>query len=110
MTRRRVTDDEVEKALHWLVENAKAIGKAKEKAVLAEKMVGHIEAVEMKKAGGAVAAQKRDARASLAYRQALFEEAQAAGEYEVLKSLREAAAAKIDAWRTESATHRSMKL
>lgn len=110
MSRPRITDDDIEKALSWLRDNAHAIGQAKMQAILTERMVGHIEALQMKMAGGAVAAQKRDARATPEYRQAIYDEAVAAGEFEKLRSLRDAAAAKIEAWRTEQSNFRAMKI
>ena len=50
------------------------------------------------------------ARTTLRYITAITEEADAAGEYEKMRALREAAAAKIEAWRTESSNYRSMKI
>jgi hypothetical protein len=111
MTDRIVTDEQVELALDWLRDNAAAIGEAKRQAVQTEKMVKHIEALMMKAHSALpVAAQKREAQASDRYKTALFAEAEAAGAYEAMKSLREAAALKIEVWRTSSANYRSMKL
>jgi hypothetical protein len=111
MTRHRiVTEQEIEKALDWLRDNAAEMGEAKKRAVLANNMLRHIKALEMKKHGGSAAAQEREAYASDAYHRALYEDAVAAGEYEKMKSLREAAALKIEAWRSEQANFRSMKL
>jgi len=110
-TRRRLVDDrEVELAMNWLRDNAAAIGKAKEQAVLTEKMVKHIRAIEMKKAGDLpVSAQERDAQASDAYKMAIYAEAVAAGEHEKMRALREAASAKVDLWRSEQANLRVMR-
>lgn len=106
-----ISDDEVERALDYLRDNAAAIGEARKKAVLAERMVRHVKALEMKKCSELpVSAQEREAYSSEAYKQAALEEAEAAGEWEVMKSLREAAAMKIEAWRTISSTIRSMKV
>lgn len=107
---RIVTEQELEKALDWLRDNAIEIGEAKKRSVLASNMLRHIKALEMKKHSGPVSAQEREAYASEAYREALYEDAVAAGEYEKLKSLREAAALKIEAWRSEQANFRSMKV
>jgi len=38
------------------------------------------------------------------------EEAEAAGAFEKMRALREAAALKIEAWRSEQANYRSMKI
>lgn len=109
-TPRIVTEKELEKALDWLRDSAAEIGAAKERSVMASNMLRHIKALEMKKHSGPVSAQEREAYASDAYKEALYEDAVAAGEYEKLRSLREAAALKIQAWQSESANHRAMKI
>lgn len=110
MNKRIVTDEDLDKALSWLRDNAHDMGEAKKRAVMANNMLRHIKALEMKKHGGPVSAQEREAYASDAYQRALYEDAVAAGEYEKMKSLREAAALKIEAWRSEQANFRSMKI
>lgn len=106
-----VADEEVEKALDWLRDNAEAIGAAKERLVKAGHMVKHVKALQMKRWNEqTVSAQEREAVASKEYLDALTEEARAAGEYEVMKSLREAAALKIEVWRSENANYRAMKI
>ena len=108
---RIVTDDELEMALNWLRDNAVAIGEAKRQAVLTEKVCKHVKALEMKKHNQLpVSAQEREAYASDAYQRALYAEAAAAGDYEAMRALREAAALKIEAWRSEQANFRSMKI
>lgn len=111
MSRSFVTEEEVEKALDWLRDNADDIGAAKAAAIRTERMVKHIEALLMKEYTDLpVAAQKREAMASERYLKAIEEEATAAGEFERLKGLREAAALKIEAWRSASANYRAMKI
>lgn len=111
MNNELVSETEVEKALDWLRDNAADIGNAKANAVRTERMTKHIKAIEMKRHNGiAVSAQEREAYASAAYVAALESEAIAAGEYERLKGLREAAAIKIEAWRTASSNYRAMKI
>lgn len=106
-----VTDAEVEKALDWLRDNAAEIGDAKANAIRTERMTRHIKALEMKRYNEmSVSAQEREAYASQAYLAALEAEAIAAGEFERLRGLREAAAMKIEAWRTSSSNYRSMKI
>ena len=106
-----IEDDAVEKALDWLRDNATDMGRSKERLVKAGHMVKHIKALQMKRWNEqTVSAQEREAVASQAYMDALIEEAQAAGEYEVMKSLREAAALKIQSWQTMSANYRAMKI
>jgi hypothetical protein len=105
-----VTDDEVQRALDFLRDSAAEIGKLTESAILAERMTKHILALEMKKTDGPANAQEREARASESYHSAILCEAHAAGELAKMKALREAASAKIEAWRTASSNFRSMKL
>lgn len=111
MNNELVTEAEVEKALDWLRDNASEIGQAKADAVRTERMTKHVKALVMKMHNGLpVSAQEREAYASDEYLKALEAEARAAGEYEKLKGLREAAAMKIEAWRTASSNYRSMKI
>jgi len=106
-----ISDDSLEKALNWLRDHAGVIGKAKERAVKAEHMLKHIEALEFKMSEGKSAeARKADARTSPRYLEAITEDAVAAGEYERLRALREAAALKIEAWRSEQANFRALKI
>lgn len=106
-----ITDEEVEKALDWLRDNAAEIGNAKANAVRTERMTKHVKALEMKRFNEmSVSAQEREAYAGQAYVDALEKEAVAAGEYERLRGLREAAALKIEAWRSASANYRAMKI
>lgn len=108
----RVADErDVARALEWLRDSAQDIGLAKARLVKAGHMVKHVEALMMRASESKSAEmRKADARCSEKWLAAIDEEAEAAGEYEKLKALREAAAAKIEAWRTEQATYRSMKL
>jgi hypothetical protein len=105
-----VSEAEVGKALDFLRDNAKDIGDAKEALVTAGHMVKHILALEMQKHEGSAALQEREARASDRHLEACITEAKAAGVYEYLRALREAAALKTEVWRTESANYRSMKI
>jgi hypothetical protein len=111
MTNQLVSDTDVEKALDFLRDNAREIGEAKAEAIRAERMTKHVRAIEMKKHNALpVSAQEREALASEEYVAALEREAVAAGEYEKMRALREAAALKIEAWRSMGANYRAMKL
>jgi hypothetical protein len=111
MSNEIVSDAEVERALDWLRDNAAKIGGAREKMVMTECMTKHIKALEMQKHNDlSVSAQDREATASPAYLDALMKEARAAGEYEEMRALREAAALKIEVWRSASANYRAMKI
>jgi hypothetical protein len=108
---RMISDDQVDAALEWLRANASVIGKAKQRADLAEKYVGHVEALLMKASNATSAdARKADARASDKYLEAITDAAVAAGELAKLYSLREAASARIECWRTEQSTFRAMRI
>jgi hypothetical protein len=111
MSERIVSNAELQKALDWLRDSAKDLGDAKARAVKAGHMLKHVEAIEFK-LSDATSNDKRqaDARTSDAYVDAINEDAFAAGELAKLQALREAAAAKIEAWRSEQANFRSMKI
>jgi hypothetical protein len=93
--------------MEYLRNSSHTLGKARERAKLAEHMVKVMEAIEFKRSGEKSAdAKKADARTSLKYQEAIVEDAAATGELTKLYALREAASAVIEGWRTESATMR----
>lgn len=111
MSNELVSDAEVQRALDFLRDNAAAIGEAKRIAVKADHMLKHHRAIAMKLSGeGSAAAQEREALASDLYLKAIEATADAAGAYEEMKALREAAALKIETWRSASANYRAMKI
>lgn len=111
MSPRIVSDSEIDKALDFLRDSAGAMGEAKARLIRAGHMVSHIEALLLLASEESSAdKRKADARASDRYLAAIHEEAGAAGEFEKLRSLREAAAMKIEAWRSEQANYRAMKI
>jgi hypothetical protein len=112
MTEQRiVTNADLQKALDWLRDSAKDLGDAKARAVKAGHMLKHVEAIEFKLSEASSNDKRQaDARTSDAYVDAINEDAFAAGDLEKLKALREAAAAKIEAWRSEQANYRSLKI
>ena len=111
MNNQLVSDAQVEAALDWLRDNADDIGDAKREAVKTDHMLKHVKAIMMKQHNElAVSAQEREALASIEYHEALLDAAKAAGEFERMKSLREAAALKIEVYRSSSANYRAMKL
>lgn len=105
---RLVTDDEVGDALRWLASNAKEIGEARARVLRSGYMVKHVEALLfLASEEKTVDAKKAGVRTSARWVDACEEEAAAAGEFERMKALREAAALKVEAWRSESASLRS---
>lgn len=108
---RIVTEAELEKALEFLRDSAKALGDAKAETVRASHMVKVTKALCMKLFNDKpVSVQEREALTDERYMAALERDAVAAGEYERLRGLREAASMKIEAWRSEQATWRSMRI
>lgn len=104
-----ISDDEAEKALDWLRDGAKALGEAKRRAVLAERMVKRVKAIEMKRSDATTAsAREADAECSDAMLTAITEDAEAAGAFETQRALKDAAGAKLDVWRTLRASERMM--
>ncbi len=105
-----IDDEDVEKALDWLRDNAVLMGTVTMRARLTEHMTKHVVALEMKRHDGSAAAQEREARASQAYVDAITAEAMAAGDLAEARALREAAALKVEAWRSQQANIRMMKI
>lgn len=111
MSNELVSDSAVEKALDYLRDNAEAIGEAVREAKLRESLVKVVLAHKMKEHPEvSAAAQEREARASEEFLDAIQAEARAAGELARMRALREAAAMKIEVWRSASANYRSMKI
>ena len=108
---RIVTDEDVDRALAWLRDSAIEIGKARENAIKADRYVDHLEALLILGSKESSDAKRRaDARGSEKWLDATAEAAHWAGELEKLRALREAASAKIEAWRSEQANYRGMKV
>lgn len=106
-----ITTEEVERAQQYLIDSAKEIGSATERAIRAERMLKHIKALEMKKRNEqALGAQEREAYASDAYKEALLEEAVSAGELAKVRALRDAAESVIRIWQSENANLRAARV
>lgn len=105
-----VTDEQASSALEWLVKHAKNLGELKRNAVLTESMTKRVLAIEIARSDAkTVAERERDARASDAYLAAITAEAEAAGAYEEARALKDAATARIEAWRSLQATQRTLR-
>ena len=103
--------EEADRAAEFLAHSAKELGEAVARQTKAEKMLGHIEALEfMASDERSAEARKAAARASQRYLDAINELAEATCEVRKLYGLREGAQARIDVWRTESATNRGNRL
>ncbi len=105
-----VSDDAASDALEWMLKNARALGDAKQNAILTESMRKRVRAIEMKKSDAkTVADREREAVSSNAYLLALEDEAKAAGHYEYMRCLKDAATARIECWRSLNATQRTLR-
>ena len=106
-----IHESEIDKAVDFLRDNARAIGEAKGRLIKAQRMIDHIEAILLLKSDqSSDTKRKADARASDRWLAAANEEAMAAAEFEKLRSLREAAAMRIEVWRSEQANYRALKI
>jgi 23S rRNA maturation mini-RNase III len=103
-----ITDEQVEDALTYLRDSAKAAAVAKAQARTLEKYLGVVEAQQKAKAAGrSNAAAQDEARASPEYREAITAWEEAVRRDSEFSMLREAASARIQAWQTMSANHRA---
>ena len=106
-----ISEARVEKALTFLVESAADIGRAKESAENAKNNVKHKEALLLKLSEAKTdALRAADVRTSQDWLDATAEEASAAGEMAALYARREAESAIIEAWRSQEATLRAVKI
>lgn len=111
-TRKRiVSDDDVEMALAWLRDSAQLLGKAAEAAENASNYVKHMESLLfLANEGKNAEERKAKAKCDDRWMKATDDEAKAVGELTRLRALRDAASAVIEAWRSEQANYRAMRL
>jgi 23S rRNA maturation mini-RNase III len=106
-----ITDEQVEDALTYLRDSAKAAAVAKAQARTLEKYLGVVEAQQKAKAAGrSNAAAQDEARASPEYREAITAWEEAVRRDSEFSMLREAAAARIEAWRTMCSNARAERV
>lgn len=103
-----VDETAVEDALVFLSETATDYGKAKGEVVRTESMLKRIRSIEFLRHDGPVAAREAEALSSSAYLRAINEHVEATTAYEIMRAKRDAAIAKIEVWRTESANYRKV--
>lgn len=102
-----IPDSKVEAALAFL-DDVVELERVVREARLAESLLKHVEAVEMKKhAELPVSAQQREARASFAYKRQAEDDAVKYAKLIALKGRREAAAYVLDVWRSQNANART---
>ena len=104
-----ITDDEIDRALDYLRDNAEKAALARANRIYLEEYRKSKKAMLMKEAKvEAISAQERDAYAHPEYLEFLEGLRTAVFEDEKHRFLLQAASAKIDAWRTEQSTQRAM--
>jgi len=105
-----INEQEIDRALDYLRDNASAAAQARANRIYAEEYRKSLKATIMKRnADMAVNAQEREAYADPEYLAFLDGLKQAVFEDEKHRFLLEAAKAKCDAWRTQQATQRAME-
>ena len=103
-----ISDADIEKAVDWLRDNAIPAAKARAERIYMEAWVKTVLAQEMQKHNALpISAQEREARTAVPYLAALQALREAVQSDENARFLREAANAKIEAWRTMESTRRA---
>jgi hypothetical protein len=103
-----ITEDEVEKTVDWLRDNAKPAAKARAERLYVEAYVKTVLAQEAEESGAqSQAAKEQLGRISPRYMATLQAFTEAVEADESHRFLREAASAKIEAWRTMESTRRA---
>ena len=106
-----ISEEDVEKAVDWLRDNADSCAKARATRIYLEEYRKSLKALLMSKYPDmSVSAQERDAYAHQDYQSHLKLMQQAIYEDERMKFFRASAEVKIEAWRTQQANIRAIKL
>jgi len=102
-----ITDEEVEKALNYLRDTAENYAKWKARMKYLESHRKSVRSAEVLRATGkTISENTHRGEASEAYKEILIEYEESVYEYTLLDAMRHAAEAKIEAWRTISASMR----
>ena len=106
-----IPDDDVEKAIDYLRDNANAAAQARANRIYMDEFRKSLKALIMKEhLDLSVNAQEREAYADQRYADHLNAMKQAIAIDEKMRFTRVAAEAKIEAWRSMSANHRAIKI
>lgn len=106
-----ISEEDVEKAVDWLRDNADSCAKARATRIYLEEYRKSLKALLMSKYPDmSVSAQEREAYAHQDYQSHLKLMQQAIYEDERMKFFRASAEVKIEAWRTQQANIRAIKL
>lgn len=104
-----ITEEDAERAVQWLVDNATAAAKARAEREYVSEFRKSLKARLMIESGQeSVAAQEREAYASSEYQKHLLALREAIERDERMRWLHTAAEARIDAWRTQQANLRKV--
>lgn len=99
---------DVKRALEFHGRNARTLGNARERLVLAERRIKRVTALVKRAYSDKPAhVQEREAFASDEYEAASVEESKAAGDYEYQRAAMDNAKLTIEIWRTLEANHRA---
>lgn len=105
-----ITEAQVQESIDFLFESVGKSAQARANRAVLTEGLKRIQAIEFVQAEGAVEAKKMTALASDAYRVALDGLKEAIRLDEGYRALRDAHSARIEAWRTQEATKRSVRL
>ena len=106
-----ICDEDIEKALDFLRDNAESAAKARAERIYLEEYRKSLKAILMKEHNGESGIiQERNAYSDVRYIGHLNAIKNAVYEDERYRFLRGAAEAKIEAWRSQSANYRAMKI
>lgn len=105
-----ITEEEVQESIDFLFKSVSKSAQARADRVVLTEGLKRIQAVEFGQAEGAVEAKKMTALASEAYGVALEGLKEAIRLDEGYRALRDAHSARIEAWRTQEASKRSVRL
>lgn len=98
-----IIEENIERAVDFLRDTAKEYGQLKGHSVYCEKNLSRVKALEMLNISeGSMASREAQAYGSESYRAAIVELQNATAEYETLRAQRDAAAIKIDVWRSQA--------
>lgn len=106
-----ITEPQVQESMDYLFDSAMAAAQARADREVLEQGLKRVKAIEMRDANGkTIGERETTAYASDAYKVALEGLREAITKDETFRALRAAHAARIEAWRTQQATMRSVKL
>jgi len=102
-----ISEDEVERAINYLSKSAEDFAKWKGRMKFLELHRKSVRAAEtLNASGNSMAENKERGEASKAYKNILIEYHEAVYEFELINAYRNAAEAKVEAWRTISSSNR----